>query len=337
MGTINTTALASAYRAQVVDTDLRRVLLARIAGSDQESDLTLPTNCEGFGRVRHFRRHGSSSWPPNPLPIDPATHALCLNSANELQAQVFQLAACSWRCWYCFVPDALLSANKRASAFVSIKKLVDLYLNLTKRPKILDLSGGQPDLVPEWPLWVIRELRSRDAERHAYVWSDDNLSNDYYWRLLADQDREELRSFSNYGRVGCFKGFDTESFAFNTRASTGDYDTQFEVFRRLLQEGLDLYAYVTLTGPASKDIKEKIRFFIDRLQRIHYLLPLRTVPLKIHQFTPTSSRMSQLHRESLIVQQAAVEHWQDELMRRYSEAERTTPIHMLRMGPRHEA
>lgn len=337
MGTINTSALASAYRTQVVDTNARRVLLARIAGSDQESDLTLPANCEGFGRVRHFRRHGSSSWPPNPLPIDPAVHALCLNSANELQAQVFQLGACSWRCWYCFVPDALLSASKRASHFVSIKKLVDLYLNLTERPKMLDLSGGQPDLVPEWPLWVLQELRSRDAGKQVYVWSDDNLSNDYFWRFLTDRNRDELRSFANYGRVGCFKGFDGESFAFTTGARSDDYEMQFEIFRRLLQEGLDLYAYVTLTGPTKSGMKEKIRFFVDRLQRIHYLLPLRTVPLKIHQFTPTSSRMSQLHANSLIVQQAAVEHWQDELTRRYSKAERAIPICKLRMGPRYEA
>lgn len=40
-----------------------------------------------------------------------------------------------------------------------------------------------------------------------YVWSDDNLSNDYFWRYLGDDDRALLASHPRYGRVACFKGF----------------------------------------------------------------------------------------------------------------------------------
>ena len=51
---------------------------------------------------------------------------------------------------------------------------------------VLDLTGGQPDLVPEWILWMMCELRARGLERKVYVWSDDNLSNDYFWRFLSE-------------------------------------------------------------------------------------------------------------------------------------------------------
>ena len=66
---------------------------------------------EGFGRIRHFRRSTSPGWPSNPLPIDPACKFLGTPAEDVARAQVFQNAVCNWRCWYCFVPFELLSAN----------------------------------------------------------------------------------------------------------------------------------------------------------------------------------------------------------------------------------
>src|SRR5690349_12409002 len=105
---IDTQRVSSMYRDRLIDVEGRRLLITRLAGSEQEADLTLPPNCGGYGRVRHFRRATSDGWPLNPLPIDPACAALGMPQADEIRAQAFQNAACNWRCWYCFVPFNLL-------------------------------------------------------------------------------------------------------------------------------------------------------------------------------------------------------------------------------------
>src|SRR4051812_33151798 len=119
MNTINTERFSVAMRDKAIDLAGRRVLVTNLHGSEQEQDLSEPANCNGYGRVRHFRRLTSPGWPENPLPIDPASWKLGLVREDVLKAQVFQNAACNWRCWYCFVPFELLSANAKHSGWLS--------------------------------------------------------------------------------------------------------------------------------------------------------------------------------------------------------------------------
>ena len=211
MGTlIDTDDWSSQWRRAGIDVDGKRILVTNFLGSDQEPDLTEPANCGGLGRIRHFKRTTSQGWPSNPLPIEPARKALGAPPVDSLRAQVFQNAVCNWRCWYCFVPFNLLSANPEHSQWVTARELIDLYLEQPGRPAVIDLTGGQPDLTPEWVPWMIREIQTRGLENDVYLWSDDNLSTDYFWRYLRDDDIELLRDAKNYGRVACFKGFDEE-------------------------------------------------------------------------------------------------------------------------------
>ena len=113
---IDTDSLSNRYRQAAIDVPGRRLLITRLAGSAQEGDLSMPANCQGFGRVRHFRREASPGFPPNPLPIDPAFTALGVESHDVLRAQVFQSSICNWRCWYCYVPFELLAAHPGHSA-----------------------------------------------------------------------------------------------------------------------------------------------------------------------------------------------------------------------------
>src|SRR5437868_11696316 len=106
---IDTAKMSEHLRARALDVPQRKVLISRLGGSAQEPDLTLPSNCGGYGRVRHFQLDTSPGWPLNPLPIFPACKALGLDPPKVMTAQVFQNAACAWRCWYCFVPYNLLS------------------------------------------------------------------------------------------------------------------------------------------------------------------------------------------------------------------------------------
>src|SRR4051794_40575331 len=158
---IDTARVSEKYRAEALDAEGRRLLMTNFHGSEQEKDLTEPANCRGFGRIRHFRRGGQGDWPENPLPIVPVCRSLGLPITEGLRAQVFQNAVCNWRCWYCYVDFKLLAANRKHSEWLGPKDLIDLYLAEHEPPAMIDLSGGQPDLVPEWVPWMIKEVRSR--------------------------------------------------------------------------------------------------------------------------------------------------------------------------------
>ncbi|MEY2414050.1 MAG: hypothetical protein QOD84_2656 [Acidobacteriaceae bacterium] len=324
--TINTEAFSEQLRRKAIDFDPQRILVTNFRGSEQEPDLSEPANCEGFGRVRHFRRATSKGWPANPLPIDPACKALGLPASDTLRAQAFQNAACNWRCWYCFVPFDLLSANPRHSELLSPAKLLDLYLAEPDPPKMIDLTGGQPDLVPEWVPWMMRELISRGIQDQIYLWSDDNLSNDYFWRFLTEEDRKLMATYPNYGRVCCFKGFNETSFTFNTLAEPSLFHKQFEFMERLCSVGFDIYAYATFTSPSSENIAADVRRFVDRLQQVHPNLPLRLIPLEIQVFSPVKNRLDADKRQALKNQWLAIEAWQRELEGRFGVEMRSANI-----------
>jgi uncharacterized Fe-S cluster-containing radical SAM superfamily protein len=330
--TIDTDKVSADYRRVAVDVAAKRLLVTNFHGTSQEKDFSVPSNCRGYGRVHHFRRSSSGDWPENPLPIDPACRALGLPRSESVRAQVFQNAVCNWRCWYCFVDFKLLSANRKFSEWLSAETLVDMYLAETDRAPIIDLSGGQPDLTPEWVVWTMTALRARGVEKQVYLWSDDNLSNDYFWRFLSEEDREVIASYAAYGRVCCFKGFDADSFSFNTRAEPALFARQFDLMRRLLTTGIDLYAYVTLTAPSATEISDRIERFVDRLQAVDPNLPLRTIPLEIRTYGPVEPRLNEENRQAQDNQRAAIESWQRILTERFSSAERTQPITEVSLG-----
>lgn len=332
---VNTTKATAQYRDRTLDVAKQRILMTRLQGSEQEADLHSPVNCGGVGRVRHFYRATSDGWPSNSLPIDPAAKAMNLGeNLPGIEAEVFQNAACNWRCWYCFVPFNLLSADPRYSTWASLDELVEQYASLENRPPVLDLSGGQPDITPEYVLWTMRALRSRRLCDSTFLWSDDNLSADYFWSKLSVEEQLEIVSYRNYARVGCFKGFDHASFAFNTMAEEQMFDTQFDLMARYIDAGLDMYAYTTFTSPTSSDLPRKMESFVDRLQAIDPLLPLRTVPLEVQIFTPTAGRIRPEHLIAMSVQKAAVEEWDKQLSLRFSASQRSMPICDVRIGKR---
>jgi uncharacterized Fe-S cluster-containing radical SAM superfamily protein len=326
---IDTARFAANLRARAIDLDGGRLLISRLAGSGQEADLTLPANCNGYGRVRHFRQSTSDGWPANPLPIVPACKALDIAPPPELMtALVFQNAACAWRCWYCFVPEELLKADLEHSDWFSAEDLVAFYKQIPEAPRIIDLSGGSPDLVPEWTPWMMRALMAAGLDTTTYLWTDDNLSTTYLFDSLSTADIDLLLSYQNYGRVCCIKGFDPRSFAFNTRAAPADYHRQFEILRRVVGLGLDVYGYVTLTSPHQDGIADGISDLMDRLQSIDDNLPLRFIPLKIQIFTPVEQRLARdIFRErSLQVQEDAISAWNAQIARRFDVTRRSLPI-----------
>jgi uncharacterized Fe-S cluster-containing radical SAM superfamily protein len=311
---IDTDKLSARYRAQLVDAPRKRILLSKIEGSAQEPDLKKRPNTAGLGRVHHFRRAPSKRWIENPLPIDPACAYLGMPRQEIMTAQVFQNAACNWRCWYCYVPFDMLGAQAEKSQWATVEELVNAYADLPDRPLILDLSGGQPELTPEWVLWTMECLQRRGIATTTYLWSDD-----YFWRYLTETDREQIVSYPGYGKVGCFKGFDEESFAFNTEAPPTHFDRQFELFKRYFDEGLDIYSYITFTHIGKTHLKDAMERLVERLQRIDETLPARTVPLEIAAFGPVHDRLDEARRWAMDVgQYKALDEWQTIVSRRLS-------------------
>lgn len=332
MPAIDTDRFSHSLRDKAIRPATKHILISRISGSTQENDLTEPPNCNGYGRIRHFRLATPGPWPPNPLPIFPASHRLGLAPGEIMTAQVFQNAACNWRCWYCFVPFNLLSADEKNAGWLTADQMVKMYFREPDRPLIIDCSGGQPDLVPEWIPWMMHALRAQGLEDLVYLWSDDNLSNDYFWHYLERSDRELITDYQMYGRVCCFKGISAESFAFNTGAAPELFDRQFELFKRLLSLGIDLYGYVTFTAPDDLSVSRSMSVFVDRLQAIHRNLPLRLVPLRIEEFGVVTPRVRKRHRRSLVIQDEAVRAWNAELCARFADAERAIPIQLVSLG-----
>ena len=315
--TIATARTSERLRERSVNVDARKLLVSRLDGSDQEDDLAVPPNCKGYGRIRHFRLRTSPGWPPNPLPIVPACKALGIAPPPMMEAQVFQNAACAWRCWYCFVPYNLLSADPKRSTWLSAEELVALYHAEEHRPLIIDLSGGSPDLVPEWVPWMMQALNAAGLDCATYLWSDDNLSTRYLCEKLSSEEIARIARYRNYGRVCCFKGFNSRSFSFNTQAAPGDFDLQFGIMRQLLALGLDTYGYVTLTADTADGLDQAMARFFDRLQQLDRNLPLRIVPLEIREFGPVGAQLDAVRHKALEVQQQAIAGWNREIERRF--------------------
>lgn len=326
---IDTESFSANMRNRIIKTDSKQLLVAKLSGSSQEDDLSEPTNCGGVGRIRHFRRATAPGWPSNSLPIDPAASKLGLPHAEVVRAQVFQNAACNWRCWYCYVPFGLLKGDEQKGLWVTTGSLITSYSSESNPPPIIDLSGGQPDLTPEWIPWTMEALEKQGLDSSTYLWSDDNLSTDYFWTKLSAAEIDRVVRYRNYGKVGCFKGFDATSFSFNTRSAPELFDKQFSIFDRTVKLGIDVYGYATFTSTDESKIGERMSEFLDRLQSISRLLPLRIAPLRVSSFRPVEaeSRMGAAHQKSMEVQEEAISHWNTGIENRFTAFERSLPIY----------
>jgi hypothetical protein len=173
---------------------------------------------------------------------------------------------------------------------------------------------------------MMEGLVERGLSQKVFLWSDDNLSNDFMWRFLSEQQLQLISSFRKYSRVCCFKGLNAELFSLNTKADPALFLNQFRLCKRLLDLGIDLYCYVILTGPTKTSFHRAVSEFLDAAQRLHELLPLRMVPLRVSAFTPVRARMNSSHQDLLDGQMVAIRVWEEELNRRFSTSQIQLPI-----------
>jgi len=305
-------------------------LIANFSGSEQEKDFSEGSNCQGFGRIHHFKFDRGNKWAYDPLPHHVAASKLGLELKNEERVQVFQNAACNLKCWYCYVDYKLLSCPRLNAAFKTADELFDLYMQENERPYIIDLSGGQPDIIPEWPIRMMEAIIKRGMQHQCYLWIDDNLTSYNAWKYLLQSDFDLMRSYNNFGRVGCFKGFSPESFHENTGATSEIFKRQIDIMSKWVSLGLDMYGYIILTSSNLKGINPALNKFMDDIQdKIHPSFLLRIVPLEIFKFGPTRKRMKKWMQDALTNQYEILSIWNEELASRYSNTERKRPIYSI--------
>lgn len=305
-------------RSILLKKDEKEILISDLRSSEQTADIH-DINCDGYGRVWHKSILPEDNWGEIVLPYQPASWRLGISLEEASVIQVFQSAGCNYRCWFCYVDYRLLKADIERGRYFTCESLVRLLQREKEIPKVIRLSGGQPDLTPEWTPWMMQALIDAGLDDKTYLWLDDNLSNYYAWTVLSSSDWAMMRTYKNFGRVGCLKGYDPSSFHFNTRAPSDHFYRQLDILGRLVREGFDVYVYLVLTAEDSSNVEDKMERLLDLLQNIHPNLPLRVSPLKIKPYSPTVSRMRGTQVDALDSNQyEALAAWKKSLARRFT-------------------
>ena len=192
-------------------------------GTSMKEKTKLRVNCDGFGRIRIFKRKKYQDWVANPLPFEPYSIAMGKNSVNELAVQVFQIAKCNLNCWWCFIPDEYKNCNINHTKWFAVNDLLELFIRDTMGTvNVIDISGGNPELVPEFTLQFMLGLEKYGLTEKIYLWSDDVLTTDFLFTKLSESQVQYMSKYKRYGKVACFKGIDDESFGHSV-------DDQFQI------------------------------------------------------------------------------------------------------------
>lgn len=319
-----TMSTRNGLRQRLMDSGTRSVLLARLADSAESEDAYTELNSSGYGRIRRFNSQSLLMNTGRGL-VPRRKIYRTLTPANTFCTQVYQLAGCNWRCWYCFVDDSLLAADQTVSRMTPVKEMVDMYLDQSNPPPVLDLSGGQPELVPEWTLWTMEEIESRGLRGRVHVWVDDNLSGSYMRSVLSTSEISYIASFPNYSHAGCLKGLDDTSVRATTGSRGSSFHGQLRVLDDLLSLGFDPVVYLTMTGPFDASPESAVRQAVRDIQRIHPLLPLKVIPLEIRNFSATTLRSKGTRENDRLAQYAAVASWENALSEIYELADLQIP------------
>lgn len=321
--------LTPRLRGKIIDSRRKRILISRIGDSKQAKDAST-INCEGFGRIRTLDTKGRDGWGKPCVRYRVGYNKLGISPSQAETCQIFQNAACNFRCWFCFVDDILLTGSERNARWFIAGQLVDRYLDLKNRPNILVLSGGQPDLTPEWAPWTLEELDQRSHGGKVFVWMDDNLSGFLSWELLSHSDWERMRR-PTFAKLCGLKGIDAQRFSENTSVHPRFYERQFEILSRFINERIEIYIELVLTSADDTDITLSMRKFVDRLSQVHPNLPLRVNPTQIRLYTPTRTRLNPNRLKALQNQYKFNQAWLEELQKRFTSSELQASQHEIKL------
>ncbi|PIY94004.1 MAG: hypothetical protein COY68_04200 [Candidatus Levybacteria bacterium CG_4_10_14_0_8_um_filter_35_23] len=314
----NSVALGESFRERILRPNSREVFISKIPVEEMVGSTHAFINCDGYGIVRRAVTQ-RPDWQDIDILPELVPQKLEISQEDASLTQIFRVGACNFRCWYCFVDFKYLKAEPSRGDFKSPSNLLDLYQQGEIRPRTIYLTGGQPDLVPEWTLWMMEELERRGMDKSHFLWQDDNLSSLFLFDKLTPDQLEYIGNYENYARATCIKGISPESFSKNTGAAPEFFELQIEALKRLVAAGIDTYTYITLLGDSVDEARKDIPALMDDMQRkVHPNMLLRVFPSKIIEFAQTSQRAKDEHITMIANQNAMLDIWKEELSRRYS-------------------
>lgn len=342
----NPVELAEKLRPRMIDLENKKVLLAVLAGTEQQKDLTENRFWESVFRSKiytkaedaerdHFRGEPASIAAAK-LTI-PGERVVTPRECNAVF--LGQINGCNLNCWYCYVDRVSNSANPKYGKLFSAEEYLMQFLiearkhqnseNPDMKLNVLRISGGEVFIVPEIIVWMVEAVEKYRLEDHIYVWVDCNLATgDFYWKYLTPEQRAKIRNFKNLGVCVCHKGFDRQTFHENTGAAPEFFDRQFSLHKLLIDEGLDVYSYLyPVTGSAYK-LRTRLATFIDLLRNeVSEYAPLRmaTPPIKV--YGPTEKRLTPERAKAIENQWKAMKIWKEELQKRYTPEELSLKPH----------
>jgi uncharacterized Fe-S cluster-containing radical SAM superfamily protein len=267
-------------RDHIYEKSSESIFVIEFSSTAQSSDSYHRSSVHPCIRIREFSSFAMHAQPASYHGRSPRYN--CLLKKNSLSTEspwktaTIQLLGCAWRCWYCYVDPVNL---KHTSPHARKIRIADLCIEACSVSEgILDLSGGQPDLVPEWPLYFNKQIMAIQGASRLHIRSEDNLCNDFLWRFLSAKEVGELARSPLYTRIGCFKGFDSESFG-DVVGNGFKFDDQLTCAARLIRDGFDPFYYATFSPSSAERLEARIRIFFEQLLGISDSLPLRVIPL----------------------------------------------------------
>ncbi len=258
-----------------------KLLLANFDGSIQQQDLnktkgSVQGAVESYYRIKSnikpepwkkFLETGDKKqlmfdfnwWPMPALGTDDEKK----NPEHWNDVFIYQLKACNIACPFCFVDRYNNDGYQGHGArFFSVDEIVDAFVKVREEKaklginiNVLRASGGEPSLVPEQWLGLLREVEKRGLSREVYVQSDTNLLTApalSYWIEKGELDRNilsEIAQYPNFGLLSCFKGTDPDNFSENTGCAPSHFAEPFISFGLFLQSGIKIYPHLINPNP----------------------------------------------------------------------------------------
>lgn len=273
-----------------------KVLLAKFSVSEEmkaDNAGKSTSRLDDFYRVKTYVKPKymvNPDYPVFPQPYQLAQYLFggtwnCYNSVF-----IVQVAACPLRCWYCYVPQELMSGLEQADGvelgrWFSAEEIIEMW-HESGESKVLRISGGEPTLAPE----LLVELIDRMEEEKGLLWIDTNLATGDAFLDAYKSSVAALEYHPNVALSGCFKGFCDSDAADATGMDWGLLDRQFKMASKLVGEtDLEMFFYVPgIVHGALAEPKYYIKEFFNRMRKeVDEMAPLRTYILEVHSYAST--------------------------------------------------
>lgn len=213
----------------------------------------------------------------------------------------YQLKGCNLFCKWCYVDDFNKDGKQDdGSMFFSIPKIIDEFEKEKGRRKEplhrIRASGGEPTIIIEQWLYLLRELEKRGLSKGINFHSDTNLTTGHFNEELEEKGILEknilnkIAEYKNFGLLASFKGTDEKNFHENTSADGKLLNEQVYTFKKIAKAGIDVYPF--FYNPNPKTLEK----FLERLAKEvgenvylkSWVFPLKTL------YEPVKERLSKI-------------------------------------------